>query len=284
MINEKAMIVKLSISQWTARKYDRGITQNVESIYNAEGSGRWNKMLIADTILKKIASIANEARTYHYNATLPWGPDTWILPVEMYPTYDAKMKGYMSSFNEIVEDEFIPAYPNLVEDARARLNGMYRDDDYPHSGVIRNKFKFVVAYYPIPAAGDFRVNLAEEEVQSIRQKISDEMEKLQQEANQHLWNRLYDAVSHMSERLMEKNLVFRNSLVGNVREVCDMLKYLNITGDVELEEMRQRVEEQLTISEPDELRKSPLMREATAKDASKLLADIETYGKRRIRL
>lgn len=59
----KAMQVRLSISQWSARKYDRKVSSEVASKYNTDNdAGRYNKVLIAKDAIVKIQKIANAAR------------------------------------------------------------------------------------------------------------------------------------------------------------------------------------------------------------------------------
>lgn len=72
-LTEKAMLVRLSISQWTARKYDKKISREVASLHNTSSdAGRYNKVLIAKQAIEAIQKIVSESRTYHYINTLAW--------------------------------------------------------------------------------------------------------------------------------------------------------------------------------------------------------------------
>jgi len=80
-LNEKAMLVKLSVSQWTARKYDKKVSQEINDQYSAHDAGRYNKVLIAQEEIKKISKVASQARSFHYFNTLPWDDNgSRILP------------------------------------------------------------------------------------------------------------------------------------------------------------------------------------------------------------
>jgi hypothetical protein len=88
-LSEKAMLVNLKISVWTARKFDPKVTQEIERSHNTRGDiGRFNKALVSLKSVKKYQVIAGEIRTFHYANTLPWGDEgvlfsrskiTWII-------------------------------------------------------------------------------------------------------------------------------------------------------------------------------------------------------------
>ena len=100
-LNEKAMLVKLKISQWTARKYDRKISDKVARDMGADpDAGRYTKVLIANEAIEKINKLANEIRNkYHYTNTLPWLDDgSRILPAKNFQEYSQKIREYKSQF------------------------------------------------------------------------------------------------------------------------------------------------------------------------------------------
>lgn len=105
-LSEKAMLVKLSISQWTARKYDRKVSHEVNSQYGANAdAGRYNKVLIAQEAIKKITKVANEARTFHYYQTLSWSDEGYrMLPAANFMDYSTKMREFRSKFETVVNE------------------------------------------------------------------------------------------------------------------------------------------------------------------------------------
>ena len=125
MLQEKAVITRFNVSAWTARRYDKKVTQNIENEYNTHDAGRFNKVLIAEDAIKAYQSIAGEARTFHYSLTLPWGDNgDRLLPVAGMERYKAKMEEYRERYNEQVA-LFIASYPSLIEDARRRHADYY---------------------------------------------------------------------------------------------------------------------------------------------------------------
>ena len=72
-IQDKVMLVNLSVSQWTARKLDKGASNATADMYNANHEHvRTTKSTIAKQHLHDIIKIVGEIRTYHYKHTLPF--------------------------------------------------------------------------------------------------------------------------------------------------------------------------------------------------------------------
>ena len=81
----------------------------------------------------------------------------------------------------------------------------------------------------------------------------------------------------MSGRLSDKKAVFRDTLVGNISELCDLLPSLNVTGDEELTKMCDEVRDKLTGFTPKELRKDTTAREDTARAAAAIMDKMAGY-------
>jgi len=221
-LNDKAMLVYLNISFWTARKYDKKISREIEDQYQADEAGRYNKILIAKEHLANIQKIISKARTFHYENTLPWNDNGGrLLPSANYFNYVRQIQYFKDDFEREVTN-FMQVYPNLKDEARQRLNGMFDKEDYPDLDTLETKFNFKNAISPVPVANDFRVNLTDDEVNTIRESIKEQVETATQDAMNDLWKRLFKVVSHMSERLSDPDNRFKNSLVIN----CITLNFL----------------------------------------------------------
>ena len=70
-INSRALLVNLSISTWSARKFDRAISDEIAAQHNAARDAvRANKSLIQGDSYKALIRAAQAARTAHYFHTL----------------------------------------------------------------------------------------------------------------------------------------------------------------------------------------------------------------------
>ena len=276
-LNEKAMLVHLNISFWTARKYDRKISREIEIQYNADEAGRYNKILIANEYLANIRKMVSAARTFHYENTLPWNDNGGrLLPAANYFNYVKAMQNLQADFDRETAN-FIRVYPDLKNEAKLRLNGMFEEEDYPDISTLRDKYAFSSQVTPVPEADDFRVKLNDSEVDSIKQSIEKQVQNSTREAMNDLWNRLYRVVNHMAERLADPDNKFKNSLVDNIVDLCDLLPRLNITSDPKLEKALLEVRQKLTANDSQTLRDSNDIRSQTALEAQKILDKMKHY-------
>lgn len=279
-LSSRALLCSIHIHIWTARRYDRKISADVASQHNTkEEAGRYNKRLLPFEAVSydAVKLVGGQARAYHYTHTLPWGEDgIRILPSENFFEYTQAMADFKSDF-ESTSKKFCKEYPEMRKAAKKALNGMYRDEDYPDDRSIQNKFGFDIAFLPFPDAADFRVQLGDDQVDMVRQKITRQVEEATQVAMRDLWQRLYDAVETMSDKLHNPDAIFRDSLIGNLRDLCQLLPRLNFTGDKELEAMRKKVEIDLSKYNADALRQDKVLRSSVAAQAAAIRQAMAAY-------
>lgn len=280
-ITTKAMLIRFSAQQWSARKLDRKATKEVADKHNTTtDAGRYNKNLLAgfDAPLVAIAKTVNAARTYHYENTLPWSDDggARILPSAHYLDYCANMRAHRAKFDAAV-NAFCEQYPQLKESARVTLNGLFNPSEYPDTEAIRRKFGFDFSVMPLPDAGDFRVTLSDDEVARVRADIEDRANKAIADAMRDLWQRLYECVQAMRDKLSTQDAVFRDSLVQNLRDLCALLPKLNLTNDSTLDELRTQAERDLCDFEPQTLRNDMHARQLVADKAAQMMSIMSAY-------
>lgn len=277
-LTTKAMLVRLSISQWSAKRLDKKITLEVARTHGCkEDVGAFNKALVAKEDLAGMQKLTNEARNYHYAHTLPWLDDGCrILPAACFLDYAAEIRGFKVRFALLVT-EFVEAYPRLVAHAQTVLNGMFNPADYPSAEGIERKFSFSVTEFPLPSAGDFRVEIGAEAREKIKRNIEEHMAQAAEACSRDLWKRLHGAVEAMASKLANENGIFRDSLVGNIVELVHLLPKLNLTDDPELEKARLDMEQKLCAWGPQALRDDAAARRVVAREATAMLNRMSAY-------
>lgn len=278
-VSERALLVQLSVSQWTARKYDKKVTQDVAKQHGAITEvGRYNKVLLPmndslDNVHKKTTLI----RKKYYDNTLPWGIEgTQMLPASNYFNFMAEFKREKNEW-ELLVKRFLFDYPRLKQDAQRLLpNGLFNDSDYPSESEIANKFKMDMVVMPVPS-NDFRVAISDSELARIQQDVEARVKTAQADAMKDLWKRLYERVENMADKLADPKAVFRDTLVENARELCALLPKLNFAEDGNLELVRQEVETRLSKHHPDALRNNPDLRRDTAQEARMIMDRMATF-------
>ena len=287
-LSERAMLVKFSRSAWGARKNDKKVEKEIETAHSAHDAGRYSKILIAKDALEEGQKKANDARTFFYSQTLPYDDDGWrIITTKNFLPFTEEMRRKIGEIEQ-ADKGFLENYPQFVEDARIRLNGLFNESDYPAIGKITKKFSVSVTTNPLPDSSNFPGNL-----QSIVDDLSIDLEtrlnEIQSRAMSDLWNRLYEAIERISDTLSDENAIFRDSLIKNLVDLCDLLPRLNLTEDPDLERLRQEAATKLTRYSPEDLRpknaKGEWRQEAirtenrkkTAGDAAELLKSMDAY-------
>ena len=273
-LTDKALLVQLNVSQWTARKYDKKVTQQVADQYQTMvEAGRYNKSLLPlNDYLGNIHKLTTTIRTEYYKNTLPWGINgTQMLPSKNYLSFMTEFRNYKANWSALV-DQFVDVYPQLKLDAQRLLpNGLYKEEDYPTIDGLRAKFGMDMIVMPVPA-DDFRVQIADEDLSAIQQQVTDRVTNASQEAMKEAWQRLYDVVKHASDKLNDPTGIFRDSLVQNINDICGILPRLNFADDPNLETMRQQVEQSLANQNPEALRVDWDLREQKGRQV-KAIAD-----------
>ncbi len=281
-LSGSALIVNLNLSVWTARKQDRRVAEEIDQAKSTKTrAGNYSKHLLAGSgKLDEVTKLANAVRTWHYTYTQPWGDNgDRMLPMTMFADYRARLTEYEQQFSTAVNN-FLSEYETLVAAAAFQLGDLFNREDYPSREAVTSKFGFRYAFTPLPTSGDFRVDIHEQGLQELRTHYEQVMADRTQTMMKDAWDRLYDVLSRMSERLADdtdpetgeaKRKIFRDSLVENAVDVCKLLKHFNTTNDTRLEALRQQLEETMRGVDAQALRESDLLREQTKTKVDALL-------------
>jgi hypothetical protein len=286
-LGERAMLVALSVSVWSARKHDARISDKVAAEHGADRSmGRYAKHLLPREVLSAVNAANTALREHHNLNTLAWGDDgTRILPAANYLGYQAQQQTLEDSFGRAVRD-FVSSYQSYVETARSALNGLFNPGDYPPPGRIGQKFAVRRHFMPVAEPDDFRVRLGDAQVAWIRAEIEARNADLVAKANHDLFQRVQDVTTRLVERLSAFEVdpangsrvhPFRDSLIENVRALLEIMPRLNITGDARIEQLRQDLAGTVACHEPERLRADPALRATVVNAASGILARMEGY-------
>jgi hypothetical protein len=284
-LSRKATLVAVVISQWTARRLDRKVTNEVIHQHNAVNDAvRVNKLLIEAKRLEKLNSIVSQARQLHYALTKPWCDEGMrILPNVLHTKFANEFRVLKRDF-AAAADEFCQDYPRFVEERKLALNGLFNAADYPSASEIRSKFKLDTKVFPVPEADDFRSDVLDADtVEDIRRELVETSDKVLSDAMLDTKTQIVKVVKHMSERLTEYDnkqkgdrTAFKNSLVENVRELAELLPAFNFDNDPAFDALIKRIQKELCTEDADTLRKHDGVREAVQKSADDILKDVES--------
>ena len=287
-LNDDAMLVGLRITAWSGRLYDREASNHVAVHHDASTSaGRYNKRLLPKAAFAALTALTamSEARTKHYCNTLPWDDQgSRLLTVANYEHYTELLDGLRE---RVVRQRarFIEDYDDYVDQARLDLGKLFRIEDYPSKEALQGKFAIRYRITPVPDADHFIAKLATDDTDRVKRDIEQQTEERLHDAVGDLYRRLGEAVERVSERLQEdengKPLVFRDTMIANIRNLVDIVPRLNIFGDDELARLCEQVKDKIASVEPDSLRPSktfdPVARARVKRDADELMEKFAGY-------
>lgn len=277
-LSDRALLVQLNVSQWTARKLDKKATKEVADTNGASReAGNYNKKLLPmSDSLANIHTMTGDIRREFYANTLPWGlENTHMLPTANYLSFMTTFRKRKSEWEAVVR-KFLSDYPYLQTNAQRFLGKLYDPADYPPTIELQHKFNMDLVVMPVPT-NDFRVQLADDELSTIHADIQRRVQESSGLAMKEAWQRLYSHVKLMSERLGNTEGRLYDSLFDNAIELCRILPRLNFSDDPNLEAMRQEVETKLVGHSKEAIKGSPVLRKQVADEAADIMARMGAF-------
>jgi len=275
MIQNSSMLADLNISVWTGRKQDKKVSEEIDAAKSTKTkAGNYHKKLLAGTDkLEQVQKLVGMIRTWHYEQTLPWSDGgSRLLPMKNFFDYKATLSDYEQQFNDAVK-EFLREYPTLVSAAAFQLGDLFDAEEYPDVDQLINKFKFRYVFLPVPDVGDFRIDVNEQHKEELVAQYESFYQNKLTEATKDVWDRLHECLSKMSGKLAgEEKQIFRDSLVNNAVDMCDLLTKLNVTNDTKLEAARKKLESALVGVTPKDLREDDALRLDTKARVDEILS------------
>ena len=189
------------------------------------------------------------------NASLPYPePGLRLVRQDDVGLLTEQMEQYRQQLEAAV-DELESVYEEIKQQARVRLGRLYCASDYPCS--LKDTFQLYWEFPNVEPPDYLRQlnpDIYQQECQRVRQRFDDAV----QMAEQAFAEELSTLVNHLSERLSGsedgKPKVFRDSVLGNLREFFERFQRLNISSSAELDELVQRAQGIVSGVQPGALR------------------------------
>lgn len=308
------MLMRLSVGLPGQHRKDKRTTKEVKAARSlGENSGNWVKELWPSEALAAIKTKVNEARDYHAKVTLPFGVKSdedeaegdkktpmiagiGILPGPLVSEYGDKMRQFKGEIDALV-DQFLDNPKRYVLWAKQEQNGTFDPKNYPGCSVLASgevvldeqvfkakmhkKFYFTTEPLPVPECAQFSetmLQLLGVDAESVDTRVRD----ASLEAQREVMRRLIEPVAAMAAKLAESpkdgkgDIIFRDTLVGNVAEIVALAPKLNLSGDPAIDQFVKEVEP-LTRYTPDTLRSDKATRAEAAQKAADIAKKMAAY-------
>ena len=157
---------------------------------------------------------------------------------------------------------------------------MANKDDYPTIDELRSTFGFRLVVTPLPASGDFRLDVPAQALEEMRAEYDTAFNTRVEQAMREPWERLYKVLSDMSAKLTDDETSevkkrYHETLITNATEMVGMLKHMNITNDPKLEEARAALAVSIRGIDIDDIKDSAVVRNDVKTNVDAILKNYE---------
>ena len=302
-LTNRAMLVSVTLSVWGGYKSDKRKSAEFAQSEGADPAMiRISKSLVDSPELEAIKKFDTKLRLLVEAYTLPWSKTGRLLSVDHFEKFMEIIRDRKVKRTELVNN-FLEAYNQRVQEAgqEGKLGdkGLWKAEDYPTLEAMAKKFGFHVDISPIPVAGDLRVDMNNDLVNSIKNDLDIKYSDRAKSATKEVYSRLKDLVSHLltslekyevlsspeevetkTGRIVQKKVKnsFHESTITNIADfVNDMLPAFNVTNDPELTKLGKQIVSDLCLYNSKDLKVSTVVREDVISRASEILEKMKDY-------
>ncbi len=197
-IKDNALLVSLTVNKPQMTQKDQKATTDAERANDAHGAGQYRKDLYPKSLIQPILTVEGAARAYMESTTYMWTRGEYLLPTSRFMTFAERMAAYELEFNQTVT-VFLNNWANVMDKAKLAQGALFDPGAYPDLTDLRNDFRFRVMYRPVVDAGDFRVQMQEEELSLLRQQVEEATRESMNAILRMPLERLKEVVAHLHE-------------------------------------------------------------------------------------
>ncbi|MBW2645180.1 MAG: hypothetical protein JRE23_03190 [Deltaproteobacteria bacterium] len=285
VLKSKALMVRLVRKKLNRNKMDKDLGVLIRDLKSVTESSavRVNKSLFSKSCTDAYMKVYNDGSKYFYRVTLPWDDRGWrLLSIELFEDFQKTVKKYTKDYRAKVMD-FIEHIDGHIEEAKKMLGEAFSIDDYKFLAsngsvdqeYLLDQFSFEIEFNTVTSGDDLRASLTEDDREIIADQINKQATENFARANEHIITSLHECILAIHERLCNDENVFRDTLVTNLEDLCDLIPKMNIAGDIKINELAADAKAKLTKWEPAILREVPSIRKDVSNEAKKILKGME---------
>lgn len=289
-ILDRSTVVSLRVGRLGIR---RKVSSSRVSVKDSEAQPEAGVLKVAKEIIDceaydAIASLDNETRAKLIRLAVPWNlrAGSYLVPDPLLDRVDEALQDYQTRRAHLV-DAFLDVYQAAQVDARAKLGPLFDAGDYPDPEQVREAFTVAVRFETYGAPSRLE-SLSQRIYHRERERVDAELRTAAAEVRNALRLAARDLVAHLVDVLQPgpdgKPKTFRNTTVDNLVSFLDTFSARNIAQDQELAAAVAQAREILNGSDPETLRRAPLIRtivrDGLTQVRDRLAGLTETRGRR----
>jgi hypothetical protein len=285
-IKNHALLVSLSVSKPQMTKKDDKATRDAESANNAHGAGQFRKDLYPKSLVQPILTVESSARAYIESVTYMWTRGEYLLPTAKFMEFTERIGKYQVEFDQCVT-AFLNNWSNVMQQAQTSQGELFDANAYPDLTDLKSDFRFRVNYRPVTDAGDFRVQMQDDEMDALRAEVEtatresmNNMLRAPLERLKEVVQRLHEVTAKGDREVLNKKTgvidlrppIFRDSVVDNIMEEINLLHaFADVMPDNVLAIAKEIAD---TTPHPQQLRDNPVARQEVNTQTAALLNSI----------
>ena len=265
-LNQRAMLVRLTISKPTTSRRDAGAEQFAQQSL-ADAGLRVNATLFREKTNPVRALLNASTAIYHYHTlnTLPYidrGPR--LLPVGNYEKYRDELRR-MNTDVQVQLARVLPDYDTHIAADIVSRGSRASIGDYPTKEQFETAFAIKFTFSPLPDKSHFLFDIAPEDRDALETQLAEVAEAARADMQQRLAEPLKHLLEKLKKPIGEPGAVFRDSAVNNVTEAVELVRSLAM-GDESVLSVCAEVDTAMRglARNPDMLRESPVVRSDAA--------------------
>jgi len=289
-VRETCMLVTISFTALGMTRTDKDASEAVTVDNHAvKGAARVvvSRLPGADAHHKAITSVQREAKDIIDKHTMHFERDWRLLPNRRFEALVGELAGVKAKFDK--------AMVSLEQNASTIINRAHANKgafniDVPSEQELIQSYSMETEFRPVPAGDHFR-GLPDSTARKLAARLDNRIAENVAAAQNDILDRFRAPVKNFIERMKayderEREMaagkdpgrigVFRDTVVGNIRDLYNVLKSFNVTDDERLKELGEQVEALAHVN-PDDLRKSDSIRDQAVERAKQIAGNLESW-------
>jgi hypothetical protein len=215
-----------------------------------------------------------------------WTRGEYLLPTAKFMEFTERIGKYQVEFDQCVT-AFLNNWSNVMQQAQTSQGELFDANAYPDLTDLKNDFRFRVNYRPVTDAGDFRVQMQDDEMDALRAEVEtatresmNNMLRAPLERLKEVVQRLHEVTAKGDREVLNKKTgvidlrppIFRDSVVDNIMEEINLLHaFADVMPDNVLAIAKEIAD---TTPHPQQLRDNPVARQEVNTQTAALLNSI----------
>ena len=285
-LSDKAVLINVSFSIPSGTKIDKHVSNKIADDHQVSdgrrAAGNYQKIILDADLFRNISKIKRNVEGYLNTVSVPYSNDKMpvILPTTALSEPTRMLRKAKREFdNEL--NLIREGYEIKKEEAKQRLAGLYKEEDYRHLDDFMERFSFDSWIRPIPDLDnlDLRFQVSDEEARIIKEEMRADMIYSLRDSCRVVQKRAIDILTHLKEVLDSPTPRIHKSMIEKVTALSDSLPGLNLQDHEEFADIAREIQTQLGSLNIEQLREEDSFRGDVSDDAVNLIHKLENlYG------